>query len=74
LRTPKDSLIISFKDDGKGIPQKNVPFLFQIGFTTTDGSGLGLHHAYGVMEEMGGKLAYNENSEDGTEFILTFNK
>jgi signal transduction histidine kinase len=74
IANTKDNLIVSFKDDGKGIPQKNVPFLFQIGFTTTDGSGLGLHHAHEVMEEMSGTLAYNENSVDGTEFILTFNK
>ena len=69
-----DRLVVSFKDDGKGIQQKNIPFLFQIGFTTTDGSGLGLHHAHEVMEEMSGNLSYNENSENGTEFILTFNK
>ncbi len=70
----KDSLVVSFKDDGKGISQKSIPFLFQIGFTTTDGSGLGLHHAKEVMEEMNGSIAYNENSENGAEFFLTFNK
>lgn len=70
----EDSLIVSFKDDGKGIPQKNIPFLFQIGFTTTDGSGLGLSHAKEVMEEMNGEIVYNTDSENGAEFILTFNK
>lgn len=70
----KDSLVISFKDDGKGIPSKNIPFLFQIGFTTTDGSGLGLHHAKEVMEDMNGSLVYNESSDVGTEFLLTFNQ
>lgn len=74
VENSKDSLVVSFKDDGKGIPQKNIPFLFQIGFTTTDGSGLGLHHAHEVMEEMNGNIVYNENSDNGTEFILTFNK
>lgn len=69
-----DVLVISFKDDGKGVSQKSVPFLFQIGFTTTDGSGLGLSHAKEVMEEMNGEIAYNQESEDGAEFILKFYK
>lgn len=69
-----ENLVISFKDDGRGIPKKNIPFLFQIGFTTTDGSGLGLNHAKDVMEDMGGSLIYNENSENGAEFFLAFNK
>jgi len=70
----EDSLVVSFKDDGKGIPSKNIPFLFQIGFTTSDGSGLGLSHAKEVMEEMNGEITYNVDSEDGAEFILKFNK
>lgn len=74
VESSKNGLLISFKDDGKGISQKNIPFLFQIGFTTTDGSGLGLHHAKEVMEEMNGNLVYNENSENGAEFLLTFNR
>lgn len=74
VKNTNEVLVISFKDDGKGIPQKNIPLLFQIGFTTTDGSGLGLNHAKDVMEEMGGSLMYNENSDSGAEFILTFNR
>lgn len=74
VETLGDVLVISFKDDGKGVSQKSVPFLFQIGFTTTDGSGLGLSHAKEVMEEMNGEIAYNQESEDGAEFILKFYK
>jgi len=69
-----DQLIVSFKDDGRGIPRKNIPSLFQIGFSTTDGSGLGLHHSRTIMEEMQSNIILNEDYKDGAEFILTFNK
>jgi len=69
-----DSLIISFKDDGKGILRKNISSLFEIGFTTTDGSGLGLYHSRSAMLEMNGNIDINEHYKDGAEFILTFSK
>ncbi len=69
-----DALVVSFKDDGKGIPRKNISSLFQIGFTTTDGSGLGLYHSQKIMNEMDGDIVFNDDSEQGAEFLLTFKK
>lgn len=69
-----DKLVVSFRDNGKGVARKNVPFLFDIGFTTTDGSGLGLHNSRTIMEEMSGSITFNENYKEGAEFILTFNR
>lgn len=69
-----DALVVSFKDDGKGIPRKNVSSLFQIGFSTTDGSGLGLFHSRKIMNEMDGDIVFVEGAEQGAEFILTFKK
>ena len=57
-----------------GHSSKNISSLFQIGFTTTDGSGLGLHHSRTIMEEMHSNITVNEDYKDGAEFILTFNK
>ena len=74
LERQTDKLLVSFKDDGQGIPRKNIPFLFDIGFTTTDGSGLGLHHSQSIMQEMQGEMAINEEYRDGAEFLLTFKK
>lgn len=74
LEQSEDKLIVGFKDDGKGIPRKNFHSLFQIGFSTTDGSGLGLHHIREIMEEMNGSIIVNEDAQQGAEFILTFNK
>ncbi|GIK10705.1 MAG: histidine kinase [Chloroflexota bacterium] len=69
-----DKVIISFQDDGTGISKKILPSLFQIGATTTKGSGLGLYHSRLLMHEMNGEISVNENSVTGAEFILTFNK
>lgn len=70
----KDKLVISFKNNGRGIPRKNIPSLFQMGFTTTDGSGLGLYHTRSIMLEMNGNITVNDNSPEGAEFFLTFSK
>jgi signal transduction histidine kinase len=69
-----ERLVISFADDGDGIPKRNIPHLFEIGFTTTDGSGLGLHHIREIMTDMGGSVVANPDRKPGAEFILTFPK
>jgi len=67
-------LVLSFRDNGQGISKKDASHIFDIGFTRTDGSGLGLHHSYMIMSELESTITHNENFNDGTEFILTFNK
>ncbi|MFN8435627.1 MAG: ATP-binding protein [Anaerolineales bacterium] len=74
LERTQEKLIISFKDNGQGIPKKNFPQLFNIGFTTTKGSGLGLSHSLNLMQEMDGSIIANEGTDEGAEFILTFTK
>jgi len=69
-----NSLEIKFNDDGKGIDPKYVSSLFDLGFTTTSGSGIGLYHLKNIMTEMGGSISYNESNKKSTEFIITINK
>jgi len=54
----KNSLLISFVDDGKGLSSKleSVDGMFGMGVTTTPGSGLGLYHAKEIIEKIGGKI------------------
>lgn len=67
-----DHLALSFSDDGVGIPKKNLPHIFQMGFSTTDGSGLGLHHVQQIMREIGGAVEAVADKKQGAEFILRF--
>lgn len=69
-----EKLVVVFSDDGIGIPKRNIQHLFNVGFSTTEGSGLGLHHTKEIMNEMSGKIELSTTHEKGTQFILTFNK
>jgi signal transduction histidine kinase len=69
-----ESIQIRFKDDGKGIPDKNLDKIFNFGFTTTDGSGLGLFHINQIISKMGGSIEVNNKLSKGVEFILGLKK
>ena len=68
------SLIVSFSDNGVGIPPKNKKKIFDFGFTTTGGSGLGLTHIKEILSKINGKIEYTNKAEPGAELLLTFNK
>lgn len=53
-----NTLRISFMDNGKGLSGKlnNPESMFEMGITTTSGSGLGLYHAREIVERIGGKI------------------
>ena len=74
VESTDEQLVVSFSDDGVGIPKRNLPQLFEVGFSTTDGSGLGLHHIKEIMTEMGGEIKAVPGRKQGAEFILTFRK
>jgi len=74
VESTPERLVVSFCDDGVGIPKRNIGQLFAIGFSTTDGSGLGLHHIKELMTEMGGEIKAVTGRKQGAEFILTFQK
>jgi signal transduction histidine kinase len=57
--TNSHNLLISFTDDGPGIPQDNLDKVFDPFFTTKEvgkGTGLGLSICYGIIAEHGGKI------------------
>ena len=74
VESTNERLVVSFRDDGVGIPKRNMPQLFEVGFSTTDGSGLGLHHIKEIMTEMGGEIEAVVGGKQGAEFMLTFRK
>jgi signal transduction histidine kinase len=62
---------IVFSDNGKGIRGENINKIFHMGFTTTNGSGLGLYHIKEILKKMGGSITYNKEVTEGAEFIIT---
>jgi signal transduction histidine kinase len=67
-------LVIKVRDKGCGIPAENIDNIFDFGFTTTDGTGLGLFHVKDIVEKLGGEITVNRQYKDGSEFIIKVNK
>ena len=67
----KDHIVIIVEDTGPGIPEANLPFIFNPFFTTKPvgkGTGLGLSICYGIVEKMGGKIDVTSKVGEGTRF------
>ena len=52
-------------DDGKGIPGKDVPYIFDRAFTRTNGSGIGLNHIQSIGKRMRGSVKFLQNDFEG---------
>lgn len=61
---------LSFLDDGKGISSEHIDKVFDFGFTTTGGTGIGLYHAKQIVDRMKGTITINNNHKKGVEFII----
>lgn len=64
-------LALSVADNGKGIPSTRIGEIFDLGYTTTKGSGFGLYHSAKIAESLGGNLEATKGYKGGSEFILT---
>jgi signal transduction histidine kinase len=71
---PKKSLRVVFSDNGIGVDKSIEKSLFNIGITTTSGSGVGLFTNNKLMSEMGASLSFLGNGvhEKGASFELIF--
>jgi PAS domain S-box-containing protein len=68
-----NTIRLSFKDDGPGIPKKNLDRLFDPFFTTRDpdkGTGLGLSICYTIVNQHGGKIYARSKLEKGATFFV----
>jgi signal transduction histidine kinase len=68
------SLEICISDDGKGIKKTIRDKVFDMGFTTTKGSGLGLHHAKNIMEKINGNIELLDSEDSKAQFIIVFTR
>ncbi len=67
-------LNIEISDDGPGIPQDKIPYLFEPFYTTKGlgkGTGLGLSVSYGIIKNHGGNITVKNNEDKGAKFIIS---
>jgi len=69
-----DTFVLKVIDTGKGIKGSIADKIFDIGFTTTNGSGLGLHHAKNIITNMKGSIELSKSTSKGAEFTLKFTR
>lgn len=66
-----ECLTISVTDNGKGIPASKAEQIFELGYTTTKGSGFGLFHASKIAAGLGAELWLDTDFKGGgARFIL----
>jgi PAS domain S-box-containing protein len=75
IRTEKadDAIIISFTDDGPGIPEENLQRIFEPFFTTRElgkGAGLGLSICHGIVAEHNGRTYAKSQVGKGATLIV----
>jgi anti-sigma regulatory factor (Ser/Thr protein kinase) len=72
FKKAKDKIEFSIQDNGTGIKSEYFNSVFDLGFTTTDGSGIGLYQAKDIVEnELNGSINFDSNP-NGTVFKITF--
>ncbi|PID63205.1 MAG: hypothetical protein CR986_00195 [Ignavibacteriae bacterium] len=75
LSEDEKEFVLSVKDNGTGIEDKNQKKIFEQNFTTKqDGMGLGLSMTKRYMKSTNGKIILSETSNAGTTFTLIFPK
>ena len=81
LKSEKDSIIIEVKDNGIGISEKDLPFIFERFYRSdesrdknTGGTGIGLTIVKTIVEGHRGTIDVKSTLGEGTTFVLTFPK
>ena len=71
-----DAVYIKVTDNGNGFAERisQLSRIFEKGFTTTDGSGLGLFHVRQVLGEMNGTIEASPNAPKGATFQIRISK
>jgi len=68
-----NELELRIKDDGSGINKEALAKIYDFGFSTTGGSGIGLYHVKKILKEYG-KISVNTDVDKGSEFIIRMDK
>ncbi len=73
LSTQADNFILKLTDTGKGIPAHIIPRLMNAGatFNKKNGTGLGLAHAYLLVQNWGGQFTIDSKENIGTTVTVS---
>lgn len=67
----KNGLKIHVSDNGRGLASgTNRSQIFEMGYTTTLGSGLGLYHVRQALGEIGGSIELDDEAEKGLGLVI----
>jgi signal transduction histidine kinase len=68
----KGGMEIRVTDNGRGLTKEaDVSQIFEMGYTTSGGSGLGLYHVRQVLSEMGGSIEVGGTANGtGISFLI----
>ena len=67
----KESVIICVRDSGCGIPEKDIPHIFEPFYSTKEkGTGLGLSISYSIIKEHQGEIKVESEIGKGTRFEI----
>lgn len=71
-RQTQQEVRLIIEDNGKGIPEKDLPFLFRPFYTKNNNSGMGLGLAvtHGIVQAHGGTIQVESKLGKGTSFII----
>jgi len=70
----KNKTYLFVSDNGNGIPENYLNSIFDLGFTTTNGSGIGLFQAKEIVKnDLDGDITVEKTSKEGTTFKIELN-
>ncbi|MEP5364565.1 MAG: response regulator [Reichenbachiella sp.] len=78
LNKKGDNLIIAVIDSGEGIPEQNIPYIFEryyqapeTTFKTQEGFGIGLALVKEIIQKHGAKIEVKSKLGEGSEFVIS---
>ena len=69
----QDTVRVTIKDNGSGIPRDALKHIFEPFYTTKEngkGTGLGLSISYGIITRLGGTITVESEVGKGTSFVI----